>query len=43
MNKEKAIELLEVGKRKLKECKSVEGRKCIIKTNKHLKEIIKNG
>ncbi len=35
-------DLLEVGKRKLKECKSVDGRKKIRKTNKHLQKRLLN-
>ena len=42
MNKTKAKVLLKVGKRKLKECKTLRGRKAIKKTNKYLIEVIKD-
>lgn len=39
--KEHAERLLEIGKRKLEECKTFEGRRRIKKTNKYLREVIR--
>ena len=41
ITKQEARELLEIGKRKLIECKTIKGKRAIRKTNKHLREIIK--